>query len=168
MESSDSSSVKYSYIVLNGRPPSQTLKEIHFNSQAKLIDLSNCILNAEGFNREYFICSMYSNHGEALVDTLTALEYISCDKVIEPSEFIYIIISNYDDKSGEIQRASYERKSFLNLKLNKKKVECSPIRVDVNFQQDTLKYVKQVLGYELNVAWDNVVISSGDNLDTLN
>ena len=84
------------------------------------------------------------------------------------NQVLYIIISNYDDKSGEIQRASYERKSFLNLKQNKKKVESSPIRVDVNFQQDTLKYVKQVLGYELNVAWDNVVISSGDNLDTLN
>ena len=116
MESSDSSDAKYSYIVLNGRPPSRTPKEISFNSQNKLKELSNCILDAEQFNRENFICSMYSNNGDPLVDRLSALEYISCEKVIDPSELIYIIISNYEDKSGEIQKVSYERTSSLNLR----------------------------------------------------
>lgn len=93
----------YNYIIVNGRNPSNNTYQISIDPKGRLIDLSNSILMREGYRKDEYICSFYSQEGQPLVGFLSAMRYVKCYKVIESLDLLYIIISKNSDKISDVK-----------------------------------------------------------------
>ena len=147
---------KYCYSILNGKNHNSSTQQINISRSAKLRDLSNSILYREGYNKEKYMCSFYTNYGHPLVGRLSSMDYISCAKLLVDSEFIYVIIAPYfypDSRVGEI---NYTRSSILNLK--DKENNHNTIPINVNFEKDTIKSLKHLLGLEINENSSRIIL----------